>query len=374
MNALDFAIIIALIAAGLGGYRLGFIARVFAWTGVAIGLVIGIHYVPRVVTAFGGTSADDRVTVAVLFLVLVATLGQAVGLGVGVLVHRVSANDVALPRWDRVAGATIGVVGVIALVWMTIPSLATAKGWPARMARGSSVIAIIDDVAPTQPAQFAAWGRAISDAPYPSALGPLDSPPDPGLPPEAKITPEVDRTVRQSIVKVSGRACRQIQEGSGWVTTDGLIVTNAHVVAGEGKTEVEDSEGQEYNATVVAFDPVRDLAVLAVDTCTRRASSWRRAASATRAPCTDTPAVATYAPRPHGSARRSWPSAPTSTGPVRVDATSSCWRPRSRPATRAARSSTRRATSSASRSRSTPGTAERATRSPTTRSAPFSPP
>jgi S1-C subfamily serine protease len=266
MNALDFAIIIALIAAGLGGYRLGFIARVFAWTGVAIGLVIGIHYVPRVVTAFGGTSADDRVTVAVLFLVLVATLGQAVGLGVGVLVHRVSANDVALPRWDRVAGATIGVVGVIALVWMTIPSLATAKGWPARMARGSSVIAIIDDVAPTQPAQFAAWGRAISDAPYPSALGPLDSPPDPGLPPEAKITPEVDRTVRQSIVKVSGRACRQIQEGSGWVTTDGLIVTNAHVVAGEGKTEVEDSEGQEYNATVVAFDPVRDLAVLAVDT------------------------------------------------------------------------------------------------------------
>ena len=40
---------------------------------------------------------------------------------------------------------------------------------------------------PNQPAQFAAWGRAISDAPYPSALGPLDDPPDPGRPPEAVI-------------------------------------------------------------------------------------------------------------------------------------------------------------------------------------------
>ena len=78
-----------MLAAGIGGWRLGFVARVFAWAGVALGLVIGVHFVPRVVTAFGGTSADDRVTVAVLFLVLVATLGQALGLGIGVIVHRV---------------------------------------------------------------------------------------------------------------------------------------------------------------------------------------------------------------------------------------------------------------------------------------------
>ncbi len=147
---------------------------------------------------------------------------------------------------------------------MTIPSLATAKGWPARMARGSAVIGFLDDLTPDQPAQFAAWGRAISDAPYPSALGPLDSPPDPGLPPEAAISAVVDSKVRRSIVKVSGRACRQIQEGSGWVTTSGLVVTNAHVVAGEDDTTVEDSTGREYDARVVAFDPVRDLAVLRV--------------------------------------------------------------------------------------------------------------
>jgi S1-C subfamily serine protease len=265
VNGLDLVIIVALLAAGIGGWRLGFIARAFAWGGVALGLVIGVRYVPRVVTTFGGTSSDDRVTVAILFLVLVATLGQAIGLGVGVLVHRFGGNGEPLPRWDRAAGAAIGTVGVLALVWMTIPSLATANGWPARMARGSAVIAFVDDLAPEQPSQFAAWGRAISDAPYPSALGPLDDPPDPGRPPDAVIPAAVDRAVRQSVVKVTGRACRQIQEGSGWIEASGLVVTNAHVVAGESETTVEDLAGRTYDAFVVAFDPVRDLAVLRVD-------------------------------------------------------------------------------------------------------------
>jgi S1-C subfamily serine protease len=264
MNALDVVIILAAAAAAVGGWRLGFVARAFAWGGVAVGLVIGVHYVPRVVTAFGGTSADDRVTVAVLFLVLLATLGQAVGLGVGVIVHRFSGNDRPLPRWDRVTGAAIGAFGVVALVWMTIPSLATAKGWPARMARGSAVVAFIEDLTPQQPATFAAWGRAISDAPYPSALSPLEDPPNPGLPPTVGIPAEVDRVVQQSIVKISGRACRQIQEGSGWVTTNGLVVTNAHVVAGQDASVVEDVDGDEFEARVVAFDPTRDLAVLQV--------------------------------------------------------------------------------------------------------------
>ncbi|MET1000924.1 MAG: MarP family serine protease, partial [Acidimicrobiia bacterium] len=265
MNALDIAVLAALIGAGLGGWRLGFVARLFAWAGVAPGLAVGVHFVPRVVTAFGGTNSDDRVTVALLFLVLAATLGQALGLGVGAVAHRYRTPGQPLPRWDRAAGAFIGGIGVLALLWMTIPSLATAQGWPARMARSSAVVAMLDSVSPEQPAQFAAWGRAISDAPYPSALGPLDDPPDPGLPPEAGVDPEVDERVRESIVKVTGHACRQIQEGSGWITTDGLVVTNAHVVAGDRETIIEDIDGEQHSATVVAFDPVRDLAVLEVD-------------------------------------------------------------------------------------------------------------
>ncbi len=264
MNWLDVAILVAAVGAAFGGWRLGFVARVLAWGGVALALVIGMRFVPRIVTEFGGTSADDRVTVALLFLVLLATVGQALGLGAGMIVHRASPPAGPLPIWDRAAGAAVGVIGVLILVWMVIPSLATAHGWPARMARGSFVVGAIDNFAPDQPSQFAAWGRAISDAPYPSALGQLDNPPNPGHAPKTSLSRAVDAKVRASTVKVAGHACHEIQEGSGWVAKPGIVVTNAHVVAGEQETTVDDASGKEFPATVVAFDSKRDVAALSV--------------------------------------------------------------------------------------------------------------
>jgi len=65
-------------------------------------------------------------------------------------------------------------------------------------------------------------------------------------------------------VKVTGRACDEIQEGSGWVAAPGIIVTNAHVVAGENSTSVVTEAGHTLPARVIAFDPVRDVAVLSV--------------------------------------------------------------------------------------------------------------
>jgi hypothetical protein len=199
-----------------------------------------------------------------LFLVLVATLGQGVGLAVGALVHRIRPEVRGLPSWDRAAGAALGIAGVLTLLWMTIPSLATAQGWPARAARGSAVVHWIDDYAPKQPSRFAAWGRVISQAPYPTVLGELDDPPDPGPPPRNLIPPDVDTRVRRSIVKVQGNACDQTQEGTGWVARPNYVVTNAHVVAGERSTTVFGANGAELNARVVAFDPDRDVAILYV--------------------------------------------------------------------------------------------------------------
>ena len=46
-----------------------------------------------------------------------------------------------------------------------------------------------------------------------------------------------------------------------WSAPD-LVATNAHVVAGEGATRLERSDGSMADATVVAFDPERDLALL----------------------------------------------------------------------------------------------------------------
>jgi len=264
VNALDLVVVVLAFGAAVGGWRLGFIARALGWVGVGVGLVFASRFVPRVVTTFGGTRPENRAAVAVGFLLLAAALGQTVGLGLGAVVHRVMPMPKPLPRWDRAAGAAIGALGVIVLLWMVIPSFATAKGWPARMARGSSIVAAIERWGPTQPSRFAAWGRAISDAPYPSALGTLQTPPNPGPPPGTSINQAVNLRVRASTVKVTGRACDEIQEGSGWVAAPGIVVTNAHVVAGEHSTSVIGPTGRTLHATVIAFDPIRDVSVLDV--------------------------------------------------------------------------------------------------------------
>ena len=275
VNELDLVVLGVVIIAGFGGWRLGFVARALAWAGLVAGLAIGAQFVPKVVTAFGGSRPADRASVAVLFLVLASSVGQSLGLTLGAIVHRIRRSHRSLPRWDRAAGALVGGFGVLVLLWMVIPSFASAKGWPARLTRDSTIVAAIERWAPSQPTRFAAWGRAVSDAPFPSALGTLQSPPNPGTPPRTSIPAAVDRRVRTSIVKVSGRACDEIQEGSGWIATPGRVVTNAHVVAGEKSTVVRDTSGRAMPATVVAFDPIRDVAVLDVPALAVRPGSPR---------------------------------------------------------------------------------------------------
>jgi uncharacterized membrane protein required for colicin V production len=68
-----------------------------------------------------------------------------------------------------------------------------------------------------------------------------------------------------SVVKVLGNACGFGIEGSGWVAGTGLVVTNAHVVAGEKHTVVQPGgSGRTLLARVIVFDPHNDIAVLSV--------------------------------------------------------------------------------------------------------------
>src|SRR5207249_8450462 len=67
-----------------------------------------------------------------------------------------------------------------------------------------------------------------------------------------------------SVVRVTGVACGLGVEGSGWIARRGVVVTNAHVVAGIERPYVDRRDGTTYPATVVGFDPTNDLAVLRV--------------------------------------------------------------------------------------------------------------
>ena len=84
--------------------------------------------------------------------------------------------------------------------------------------------------------------------------------------PDARIARDPDvRRARRSVVRVLGTACGLGVQGSGWVAGDGLVVTNAHVVAGQDDTTVQlRGEGDHFDAQAVAYDPRNDLAILRV--------------------------------------------------------------------------------------------------------------
>ena len=98
--------------------------------------------------------------------------------------------------------------------------------------------------------------------PFPQITGP-----SPGVPPpNSKIARDPDvQAAGRSVVKVLGTACGLGVEGSGWVGRDGVVVTNAHVVAGETDTTVQlQGVGPQYDAQAIWFDARNDLALLRV--------------------------------------------------------------------------------------------------------------
>jgi len=165
---------------------------------------------------------------------------------------------------DRVSGAAAGVFAVLVAVWMLLPALANAPGWPARAAQGSVIVRAVDRFGPAPPESLVQLGRQVAAAPFPDVFDLHNRPGDVGSPPFGGLASDIAARVSQSVVKVEGRACNLIQQGSGFVAADDLVVTNAHVVAGESETIVLTPEGRRLDAVVVEFDPNRDLAVLRV--------------------------------------------------------------------------------------------------------------
>jgi S1-C subfamily serine protease len=97
--------------------------------------------------------------------------------------------------------------------------------------------------------------------PAPSIVGPAT----PVAAPDPAIVGDPDVTVAgNSVVRVLGTACGLGVEGSGWVAAPGIVVTNAHVVAGEDDTTVSTQEGATLQATPVHYDPENDLALLRI--------------------------------------------------------------------------------------------------------------
>lgn len=266
MDALDIVVVVVAVFAAVGGYRLGFFARVLSWAGLAGGLVVAAVFLPAIVRAANLNSAGWRLVLVALVLVGGALLGQAVGVVVGARMHAVLPPG-PLRSMDRLVGGLVGILGVLAALWLLLPSIASVAGWPARATRESAISRWVANDLPQPPNALQSLRRLVGADYFPQVFDNLQPGQAVGPPPTVSpLDQAVTNRVAASTVEVEGQACGRIQEGSGWTVAPDLIVTNAHVVAGEpaGSTVVQLLSGRRLAARVVLFDPDRDLALLRV--------------------------------------------------------------------------------------------------------------
>lgn len=82
----------------------------------------------------------------------------------------------------------------------------------------------------------------------------------------ASCAPPALDEVAEGAVHIEAKPCGRSANGSGLTLEDGLVLTNAHLVAGStDDVQVETGDGEVLSAVVVGFDVARDLALLAVD-------------------------------------------------------------------------------------------------------------
>jgi S1-C subfamily serine protease len=164
---------------------------------------------------------------------------------------------------DAVLGAVVAVLAALAAVWL-IAILLTAgptKNVSRSINRSVIVRALVEHLPPA-PSVFSRMQQFISVTPFPRVFegiepipaGPIDVPGN-------AIVQAAVKKAGESTVRIVGVGCGGLQTGSGFVVGDGLVLTNAHVVAGIPSPQVEDSRGS-HRATPVLFDPQTDVAVL----------------------------------------------------------------------------------------------------------------
>ncbi|MBX6333772.1 MarP family serine protease [Candidatus Saccharibacteria bacterium] len=264
MNWLDLFIILFLIAAIIRGSEVGFVRQFCSTVGFFTGLFLGAWLNSLISPA--ANTPQGRALLAFLVLVSLALMFMALGEYVGTLI-KVRLRDARITdKVDKVFGSMLAGVTLLAAVWLGAAIFRNVpdSGWQ-RQIRNSRVVALLDNKLPSAPEVLTRLGHLIAPNNFPQVFSGLEPElkTDAPLPDMGELNPAVQQ-VRASVVKIEGQSCNNIVEGSGFVAGSGLVVTNAHVVAGVRDPFVLDQNGR-HDARVVLFDPELDIAILRTD-------------------------------------------------------------------------------------------------------------
>jgi S1-C subfamily serine protease len=259
VTSVDWIIVALTLVAAFAGYAQGFVVGAATLVGFAGGLFLGGRIGALVI------ESGSQSPYAPLFALVGALVG---GLLLGSLLESVGhgvRRRLRVPGFgviDGAGGALLSGAVALGLVWLAgAVALHTpgARSLRVEMQR-SQILQALNDVLPPSGPVLNALARFD---PFPRIDGPAARVPAP----RAAIArdPQV-RVAGGGVVKIQGTACGLGVEGSGWIASDDVVVTNAHVVAGQDDTTVQlGGQGDRLDARAVAFDATNDIAVLRVD-------------------------------------------------------------------------------------------------------------
>ena len=259
MTTLDWIVLGFVALFGLAGFRRGFIVGALALVGFAAGAVAGARIGPLLLPEGAHSpyaplfALAGALMLGGLFAGALERLGARLRNGLWIS---------GLGPLDGLLGAVLSMAIGLGLAWLAGAVVLQTPGLRdlRRDVQRSFVLRQLNAVLPPSGPILNALARFD---PLPSINGP-----------GAAVAPPTRAVLRQpgvraaapSVVRILGNACGLGIEGSGWVAGPGLVVTNAHVVAGEHDTAVQapgDPAGSR-DATLVHLDVHDDVAVLRV--------------------------------------------------------------------------------------------------------------
>jgi S1-C subfamily serine protease len=258
MTAIDWVIVAFTVLLAFYGYLQGFLVGGLSLLGFALGAFIGTRIGPLILP--GGSHSHYAALFGLVGALLAGGVLASGFEGVGMRA-RAALRLPGLRTIDGVLGAGLTACVGLGIAWIVgAVALQSTNSQSLRQTlEQSTILRHLDEALPPSGPILHALGRFD---PLPSVRGsvPNVSPPTPAV-----LSAPGVRAAGASVVRILGTACGLGIEGSGWVAAPGIVVTNAHVVAGEQDTHVEvggNSTGLPAHA--IDVDPTDDIAILRV--------------------------------------------------------------------------------------------------------------
>ena len=255
MHVADWIAIGIVVLTAVTGVRRGFVTGALSLIGLVGGAVFGAEAAPKLVGDLSGYIP----LVSLIGAAVGGMVGQMAGMFVGRRARQAFAVFPPIRALDSAAGVMLGALTGLALCWAVGAVLLYVPGQSElrRLAQESAVVSALTEALPPERVMDAV-GRID---PFTAFAGPDVDVADPD--PTIAASPEV-RAARRSVLRIHGVSCGLGVEGSGWIVRPGLVVTNAHVVAGIATPLVDRGGGTALPGDVVSFDATNDVAIVRV--------------------------------------------------------------------------------------------------------------